>query len=179
MKKYSNWEIYFPERTENNAMIFDAGAMFLRDSKGNDWYELAHELELLKDKFFVAVDDQTMMVKCYGSDPWGYPLIGSIFCVVDSLPEEFTKTENSHIHFKLVGNKFVPDDSKKIEFLKDYIPEEIQWASSQIAALEDIPLFGTQTILEQERLLALRKYRYEMVRMNPETDVSKTLPERP
>lgn len=179
MKKYTNWEVYYPERTEKNALSFDSGAMFLRDSNGTDWYELAEELKKLTGKYFVAVDSETNMVKCYSTEYWGFPLIGSTYCVVDSLPEGFSRSSDSHIHYRLKGTKFVPDNCKKIEFLKEYIDDEISWASSQVGALEDISLFGKPTKDEEARLLALRKYRFTLTRIKPEDNPDVDLPDRP
>ncbi|WVO01614.1 fiber assembly [Salmonella phage PHA46] len=53
------------------------------------------------------------------------------------------------------------------------------WASSQISSLQDIEEFGTPTKEEQERLLALRKYRFTLTRVVPEDNPDIDLPDRP
>ncbi|ENL8925937.1 tail fiber assembly protein [Salmonella enterica] len=180
MKIYKDWKVYKPLITEQNKSNVEAGVMFLCDSDGIDWYELSKELEQPQhqNNYFILVDVKTNMVKSYskGFKPWYFAPISAHFCITDSAPDDF---EENYIHYRLDKNKFVPDNSLKIDSLKYYIDEELMWASSQISSLQDIEEFGTPTKEEQERLLALRKYRFTLTRVVPEDNPDIDLPDRP
>lgn len=176
MKIYTNWEVYIPFETEKNSKQLAAGGLFLRDDKGTDWYDLVEELSLLSGKYFVLVNPFDNMVLCYGTEPWMFAPAHMTFCVFDSVPDDFS--ENFE-HYRLDGKKLVADNSKKVAFLKEYVDEEIAWASSQIGALEDIQHFGKPTQAEEERLLELRKYRFTITRLNTSKTQDIQLPDRP
>ncbi|EAR2661129.1 hypothetical protein EI314_24895, partial [Salmonella enterica] len=156
----------------------ESGSVFLQDENGVDWYDLSDELLLQQDNYYILVNSSSNMVLCYskGFEPWYFAPIGMLFCITDKIPDDF---EENYRDYRLDKNKFVPDNSLKIQGLKDYIDDEIVWSSSQISALMDIEEFGTPSEEEKARLLALRKYRFTLTRVVPEDNPDIDLPDRP
>jgi|AGFT01.1.fsa_nt_gi Caudovirales tail fibre assembly protein. len=174
---YKGWESYDPPETEENKFHIFHGAKFLRNKDGQDWYDVRKELmEKYEGYYFLLVDSNTDIVRFITIDPSGLFPHNTYIVIVDELSDEI---KESPYFYKFSKGKFVPDNTFKIQQLEIYLSEEISWASSQISALDDISLFGTPTDEEKERLDALRKYRFTLVRTKPEDNPDIDLPDRP
>lgn len=168
VKIYKGWSSYTPEPNDRNSFIIERGGHFIRDENGVDWYDLGNELSLQTGKYYVVVNEENNLVIGVSTDPWAFFPCNMIFCIFDELDEEVIKKPEN---FELKGKKLVQSTIYASVVLAHNLELEKVWVSSEIDALTDAEMFSTEGLDEiKERLLALRRYRYEISQVDPETN---------
>ncbi|EHU8780874.1 hypothetical protein N0S44_000104 [Escherichia coli] len=180
MQIYKGWKAYKPNRTEENANGIDAGALFIQDENGNDWYDFMKSHADRKD-FYVLVDEVTSVVIGYGYSVVETFPIEMTLCIVEDineLPDGFLENPK---YFELKNDKIVSSNVLKKVELGYALEYELDWVNSEISVLADAELFEDPEDLPpiQERLLKLRRYRYELSKVDPEVTPDYVIPARP
>ncbi|WP_272940788.1 tail fiber assembly protein [[Erwinia] mediterraneensis] len=178
MKKFTNFQLYIPDNEQQKQILeINPEIVFLQSGEGADWYECQ---KAFADDTMKIVYDQAGIVLSFSTDASTlWPVGASVAEIpVDEIPEDLAISGD----WVFDGIKIVP---------RAYTPEELQQraesqkqkllaqASEKIAPLQDAAELDIATDEEKNRLLAWKKYRVLLNRIDTAIAPDITWPAQP
>lgn len=169
MMRLNNLKRYFPETLFNGD-----GIQYFIDENGNDWFKTLPDF---KKEYAIAFDEKGI-IRFYGDDPSRFYPVGLSVVDIDSLPDGL----NVMGGWVFDGKKIVPRELSGDELITQADNEKarlLKRANEAIAPLQDAVDLGIATDDEETLLLAWKKHRVLLNRVDSRKGADIVWPEQP
>ncbi|QQO39177.1 putative tail fibers protein [Salmonella phage SPHG1] len=174
-----------PEVTEANENIVNAGAIFLKDEGGRDWYNLAKEfVNKYKGATFLQVDKNGVVVATH-TDPTMFHPVGCDMVVTYDPPFNIFETVGEWLFDgkELLVMSDAPHFTLNAPMMKEIARERkeqaLSIASAKVSVLRDTVDSGDATDEEKELFAKWRDYRIAVNRLDVNLGSAMVVPPMP
>ncbi|AIT13866.1 TPA: tail fiber assembly protein [Salmonella enterica subsp. enterica serovar Enteritidis] len=175
-KVFRNFTMYHPEVTEENENIVNAGAIFLKDEEGRDWYNLAKEFAVkYEGATFLQVDKNGVVIAAH-TDPTMFHPVGCDMVVTYDPPFNIFETVGEWL---FDGKEFTLNAPMMKEIARERKEQALSIASTKVSVLRDTVDSGNATDEEKELFAKWRDYRIAVNRLDINLGSAMVVPPMP
>ncbi|HGJ5866561.1 tail fiber assembly protein [Arsenophonus nasoniae] len=162
MQNLKNFQRYHPESSDKKALESAMGVIFLISEDGQDWYECQKNFQLDTMKVEYEADG---VIRSMGYDISGFCPEGCSVAEVSEWPKEAAPNRKwCFVDAQVVPRIYTADELRgKTTHKKNYLLEQ---ATKMIAPLQDAVDLNVATEAEKAALVAWKKYRVLLNRLD-------------